>query len=593
DGDNDLDLFITGMNANSVLVANLYLNVGSGNFSSMSNPMIEGQIRGSLAFMDLNMDGSSDLIMSGENAQGAPSVQVYLNDGLGAFSPVSNLAVEGMYQPDLDLGDVNGDMHPDLIMAGELADGSFATKLYYNTGSGNFEEMTGTPFFGAIMHQALFQDVDNDNDEDLLVLGNGLLGNSIVQLYYNVGEGQFEPAPLSTFAGEISNTAAFADVDGDNDVDLLLGGSEFYTAPTVLYVNDGNGSFTFGAFTDFIEFDFGKLSYADVDGDDDPDLLITGEATAGFADQNVALYLNDGNGDFTEVESTGLLPIGRGESIFVDLDGDEDLDLFISGETDAGWQSELYTNDGFGNFTMVESALFDGLEGLAVDFGDLDGDDDPDLFFEGSFFENDGNGAFTLLPSPNLMESFFSKAELVDINLDGKEDLFIVGASGPFERTVNLYVNQEDGNFSPLPNPPFLNGGNTYFDFADVNGDLFPDLFVGDVLPNFELAARLYLNDGVTVSLEPSATTEGSLDFDLFPNPSGDGTINLVLPDGTSDDLTIVIYDLLGRPVYQGAQQSTVAGQLVQVSIDQLPSGTYVIQLTDGAAQATKKLVIR
>ncbi len=87
---------------------------------------------------------------------------------------------------------------------------------------------------------------------------------------------------------------------------------------------------------------------ADVNGDGHPDVFL---ARVGKPD---GLYLNDGEGNFTDVaEEAGVAGpterFGSTAAAFLDIDGDGDLDLFVSGA--AAGTDHLYVNDGAGHFT--------------------------------------------------------------------------------------------------------------------------------------------------------------------------------------------------------------------------------------------------
>ena len=117
---------------------------------------------------------------------------------------------------------------------------------------------------------------------------------------------------------------AIGDVDGDGFADIYfcrLNGSN------VLYKNLGNWQFT--DITDSsgvacIEQFSSGVALADIDGDEDLDLLVTS------VEGPNACFLNDGTGRFTE--SAASLPSGTGASTMAlaDIDGDNDLDLYIS-----------------------------------------------------------------------------------------------------------------------------------------------------------------------------------------------------------------------------------------------------------------------
>jgi hypothetical protein len=105
----------------------------------------------------------------------------------------------------------------------------------------------------------------------------------------------------------------------------------------------------------------GSIAFADVDGDGDPDVLITGENNSDIPTST--LYTNDGSGNFTEVTGTPFEGVFRSSIAFADVDGDGDPDVLITGLTNSLRSiSKLYTNDG-----MV-SSTDDLMLGFNLDF---------------------------------------------------------------------------------------------------------------------------------------------------------------------------------------------------------------------------------
>ena len=280
--------------------------------------------------------------------------------------------------------DIDGDNDQDMLITGQHNSYQYTSRLYSNDGNGNFTEVYGTPFDGVGYGSIAFADVDGDNDLDLLITGENNAAQRISKLYTNDGNGNFTVVSGTPFVGVRYSSIAFADIDGDNDQDVLITGENTpYNSSTKLYTNDGNGNFTEASGTPFVDIRLGSIAFADIDGDNDQDVLITGQGNSNL--RNSKLYSNDGNGNFTEVSGTPFIDVRISSIAFADVDGDNDQDVIITGENNP-WQyiSKLYSNDGNGNFSEVNATPFDGVGYSSIAFADVDSDGDPDVLITGS-----------------------------------------------------------------------------------------------------------------------------------------------------------------------------------------------------------------
>jgi len=386
--------------------------------------------------------------------------------------------------------DIDGDTDLDLLILGDSGGGVYIAELYRNDGSGGFTLISGTPFTGVMKGDAVFGDVDGNTDLDVIISGESASG-AITELFLNDGTGAFAVSATHSFTGIRGNSAlalANVDVDGDGDLDLMLSGWDGSAKITELHTNNGSGTFTLVAGTPFPGFDSGGIDFADVDGDTDLDVLLTGKEQISTLSLT-ELYLNDGFGTFTKdaTASTTIADVRSSDAQFADIDGDGDLDIIVVGYDDsaAAAATKLYTNVA-GVFTL--HATLDGYgSSPRVDFADIDNDGDVDLFISGWSYSisaadtilylNDGLGTFTITADSFIgMRSGDIESEDIDGDGDGDNDVIISGWDDTLvpsdKRNVKLYTNDlilgiDDAVLSEIKIYPNPTSSELYFDLKE------------------------------------------------------------------------------------------------------------------------------
>ena len=230
DGDGDIDIITTGQNPSGNSVTKLYLNNGSGIFNPQTSSPFTNLQYGAARFIDIDNDGDLDLLLCGENNTGQPKTELYTNNGSGIFTLNTSSIVDGFTNSDIAIGDIDNDGDIDFIICGQSG-ANIATKLYLNNSSGVFSELTGAPFAPVMLGTVKLADFDNDGDLDVYVMGTGPGGGSavIAKIYANMGTNTFIEA--ASIVGAYFSSAAIADVNGDNKVDIIHSGTSF-TQPT-------------------------------------------------------------------------------------------------------------------------------------------------------------------------------------------------------------------------------------------------------------------------------------------------------------------------------------------------------------------------
>jgi hypothetical protein len=456
---------------------------------------------------------------------------------------VEDTPFEGVVVGSIAFSDVDGDGDEDVLISGRLGFGlppiAYISNLYTNDG-GNFTLVEDTPFEGVWFGSSAFSDVDGDGDEDLLITGYFDSTSPISKLYINDG-GFFTLVEDTPFENVRFSSIAFSDIDGDGDQDLLITGSNSsYQKTSNLYTNDG-GTFTLVEDVPFDKVEHGSIAFSDVDGDGDQDLLITGSYLGSQKISN--LYTNDGSGNFRLKRITPFDGVDKGSVAFSDIDGDGDEDVLITGSSNLypfGSSSKLYTNDG-GEFTLIEDTPFEGVYNSSIAFSDVDGDGDEDVLITGQFsasifisnlYTNDG-GEFTLVEDTPFEGVFYSSIAFSDIDGDGDEDVLITGKSGSSDRISNLYTN-EGGIFTLVEDTPFLKVEQSCIAFSDIDGDGDEDVLITGSKPTAAKISKLYKNNGSNFG--PGGTPfEGVSSSSIaFSDVDGDGDEDVLITGYTT-----------------------------------------------------------
>ncbi|MEO1053031.1 MAG: FG-GAP-like repeat-containing protein [Bacteroidota bacterium] len=548
DNDGDLDAFVGRRSDMSIVY---FENSDSDNgtigddptFTIVNSPnLLDGvevdKYYGNPVFVDIDGDGDLDLFVGNEYGVSYNSTEALIfhvnsdsDDGtignnpsftrvdLGA-NPLAQVNQGGFFQVAPSFADIDGDGDQDAFIGS--TDGMIA--FFENTGTAtapNFSEVTGpgSPvsdidvFYDS---SPAFADIDGDGDLDVFVGARFR-----IRFFENVGTanaGSFiQPTgidnPLAGFDVEYDASPTFVDIDRDGDMDAVIGSKYGYGVQPILLFENVNGTFSevTGRASPFDGLAGGEQrrspDFADIDNDGDQDMFV---GFNGFT-YGVQLYSNDGSAGFPNfIEFNPILPLEVNYSqfapTFADFDNDGDLDALVG----AGNQ---------GTFKFFENSdAANGTIGDDINFTELVSVDNPfDQFSVGSLGYNS-----------------FARPDAVDLDHDGDFDVAVglgeeefVSTPDPLRGTVSFFTN-DNGTFSELTGSENAlsvvqvsrNADPTFVDI-DEDGDL--DVFVGDGLGKISF----YENQNAPPTL---STQIAEINFDQSDGPL------IVAPDISIND---------------------------------------------------------
>jgi len=332
---------------------------------------------GALAWFDADHDGDQDLFTGTYFANQYPPLDdyynfIYLNAGGVLEATPSWRSDDQKHTGDAALGSIDGDVYPDLFLANG-GTGLQGCQVFYGrdgllpTAAG-WNGTTGSWATGCSL-----ADFDLDGDLDAATSNQGVSPNPYrpTTIYRNLGTVlETSPSWQSNQVG-ITSECDWGDMDGDGYPDLAVSGwsswetGVFHNAGTTL---DRDFLWTTG----HPERTDKGVGWADVDGDHDLDLAVGG---SGYPDW---LFANEGTllGD-VPVWASGEPYTGCQDLAWADIDRDGDLDLasihFSTGHV------RIYLNEA-GVLPATADWQYDAVSnGSAIAFGDVNGDGWLDL----------------------------------------------------------------------------------------------------------------------------------------------------------------------------------------------------------------------
>ncbi|MFQ5423254.1 MAG: CRTAC1 family protein [Phycisphaerae bacterium] len=395
DADGRLDLFVTSFGPSVAAPQpgqhHLYHNNGDGTFTDVAvaagldrtSPLIPDGL--GAAFGDYDLDGDLDLFVAGWMG-GSGGNRLFRNNGDGTFTDVSIAA--GVF--DLSLRgfsprwvDMDGDRYPELLIAAD-----FATSRYFvNNGDGTFTDSTtasGTGLDGNGMGQTV-GDFNGDGRLDWYVTSVSSLNSGMFNvpgtgnmLYVNVGDHLYlegsVPAGVNDGGWGWGTVAVDANHDGLLDIIETNGWPgvngdmefEWSDEPTYLWLNDGDGTFTEAAAAAGLAHTLmgrGLLTF-DYDNDGDQDVVIFSNLGP------LMLFRNELSASITRWlrifldthADASIAPNGVGSRVILTAGGQTQLRTIDAGCNHLS-QSEMSAHFGLGTASIIDQVRIEWTNG--------------------------------------------------------------------------------------------------------------------------------------------------------------------------------------------------------------------------------------
>ncbi|MFN3667842.1 MAG: beta strand repeat-containing protein [Brevundimonas sp.] len=472
---------------------------------------------------------SRDLLINITDAAGnnlGAGEDLAFTERTGAANPFDGAVVNYTSTP--IFGDLDGDGDLDAV----VGQGDGFLNYFENTGSTESPVFTrrtdaANPFDGLDVGDRAapgFADLDNDGDLDVVV---GELYGAL-SYFENTGTATAPAFTQRTGAANpfdgvdvgFISTPAFADLDGDGDLDAVIGKN---TGVLAYFENTGTAAtpiFTerTGADNPFVGFDVGYSSiptFADVDGDGDLDAVV------GELNGTLAYFENTGTAAapvFAErtgaANPFGSMDVGLSSSpAFIDMDEDGDLDLVL-GEDNGGLlyfenttvrgqtvtvtvtaQNDAPTATGLPTDVTVIEDVASNLDLSAVTLTDVDATGEIAVILTASagtltafsggsvVVSNSGTGALTLTGTASAIDVFLNTASAVRYtsapNANGDNAATVTVTANDGSGAVTLGVVNVD--ITPVIDPPALTGFATSVTFAENTVNATPQRLDADV----------------------------------------------------------------------------------------------------------------
>lgn len=460
-------------------------------------PFIPAKAPGQVAIVDLNGDRKPDLLTSGSG------LGVFLGNGDGSFGAERRFDSQGGAATVLDF---DGDGKLDLV---QPATAAVIVRPGLGDGTFGIERSYPVPSVGRLA----VVDLNRDGFLDVVVAG----GKKSVYVLLGTSDHQLSAATSITLEGN-SDYLAVGDLDGDGFPDAAVADSQSaYVA--ILF---GNGDGTFKATSLTVRAGISDVAAGDLDDDGKAELVVVESGS-------VRVFYSTGPGLFLE-RGSGI-SVASGSLLLTDLNGDDRPDVVVTGgSTVRVLPSEVYGR----TFAAVRSIDVGDYKGLAV--GDVNGDGRPDLVTadssNGKISMLLGNGPGTFArPTLRKLSDYPSGLVFGEVDGDGKPDI-VLRRTGMF--LISVFGSRSGYGVEQTWTIPSSAG--SVIGVADLDGDGVGDIVLG----NSKEKSIVFLLSLKGFSTTTNYSYDGMMAALALADFNGDGKIDFASVNADTKDVTVV-----------------------------------------------------
>ena len=419
---------------------------------------------------DINNDHHIDIVVTNS---GTNTIAVFIGQGNGSFGKQQTYSTgAGSHPHSVAINDFNNDSYVDIVVTNYDTN---SIGVFLGHGNGTFDQQKLMSLGSSHPLFVTAADFNKDNRIDIAVVNNG---TNTVSILLGYGNGSFQQQ-ITYFTGYDSLPSSLAVGDFNNDTHLDIAVANYGTNNIGIFLNYGNGTFTNQQiYTTTINSNPSSIALSDFNNDTILDIVV-----ANYGSGSVGIFFGHGNGTFlpqiSYLISYNAYPQYVTVSIFNTVDA---VDIIIVDSKN----DHIHVLPGYGNGSFGTIATYDTVSGsmpVWITVDDFNNNSQADVVIV-NYDDNDIVVLMDYFAKPSTRQTHYHGDDLGvlnlvavnDINDDGIFDIvFIEG------HYIGILIGRGNSTFDQQR--PFLINEKShplYLCSADVNSDNQMDIILAD-----------------------------------------------------------------------------------------------------------------